>query len=224
MRFLEALAELAFPTRCAGCELPGNLLCSACRAELPIIDPSGACPRCGAPWGRLVCTECWDREWSFEAALSLGEFEPPLARMVALHKDAGERRLAPVLAELLAEKIAAEWPGWADAVAYVPATREAVRRRGFDHGHAIATTVAETLELPLVSALKRGKALDQRDLGRVQRRANAEGTFSQSSQAQGRLLLLDDVFTTGATLEVAARTLLSAGASSIRVASVARSW
>ncbi|MGV8083168.1 MAG: ComF family protein [Coriobacteriia bacterium] len=224
MRFLEALAELAFPTRCAGCELPGALLCPDCRAKLPLIEHGFACPHCGAPWGSLVCTECWDREWAFEAALSLGEFEHPLARVVALHKDAGERRLAAVLGELLAEKIADTWPGWAEAVAYVPATREAVRRRGFDHGRAIASSVAAGLDLPLLSALSRSRALDQRELGRAERRANAEGTFAAAGPLPGRVLLVDDVFTTGATLDAAAGALLAANAASVRVASVARAW
>ncbi|NTW28695.1 MAG: ComF family protein [Coriobacteriia bacterium] len=224
MRILESLAELVFPTRCAGCELPGELLCRACRESLPLIDLTGACPRCGAPWGRLVCTECWDREWKFEAALSLGEFEAPLARAVVLHKDAGERRLASTLGTLLAEKIGAEWPAWPGGIAFVPATREALRRRGFDHGRAIAAAVAAGLEVPLVPALIRTRALDQRLLGRDARKANAAGTFAVTASVVGRVLLVDDVFTTGATLDDAARALLEGGAAAVRVASVARAW
>ena len=225
MKLLEGLAELLFPTRCAGCELPGALLCDTCRAELPRIDRSGHCPRCGAPFGFLTCTECWNREWAFEAALALGEFEAPLARAVVLHKDAGERRLAGVLGALLAEEVAAAWPGWAQAVAFVPATRAAKRRRGFDHGLAIAGVLAQAQSVPLLRALNRSEALDQRTLGRAARALNASGTFSAGESVSGmRVLLTDDVFTTGATLDAAAAVLLEGGAQAVRVAAVARTW
>jgi predicted amidophosphoribosyltransferase len=224
MRLIEGLAELLFPTRCAGCELPGAVLCDRCRDELPRVNPAGACLRCGAPFGYLVCTECWSREWAFEAALAVGSLEAPLARAVVLHKDAGERRLAEVFGRLLAEQVGAAWPDWAQSVAYVPSTRAAVRRRGFDHGRAIASTVAAELDLPLADALQRSAARDQRALGRSERAANVAGTFRVASGVSERVVLCDDVFTTGATLDAAAAALLSAGADAVRVAAVARAW
>ena len=224
MRPLHALVELLFPTHCAGCELPGAVLCGACTDALPRIDPAGECPRCGAPYGYLTCTECWQREWSFEAAMALGEFEMPLSRAVVLHKDAGERRLAAVLGSLLAEQAAARWPGWAQTVAFVPATRQARARRGFDHALAIAETVARDLRVPLSGVLARSAARDQRALGRDARAANAVGTFRAVAAVGGRVLLVDDVFTTGATLDAAASVLLDAGAEAVRVAAVARTW
>jgi predicted amidophosphoribosyltransferase len=224
VRLLEDLAELLFPTRCSGCELPGAVLCDACREALPRIDRTGACLRCGAPFGYLTCTECWNRAWSFSAALALGEFERPLSRAVVLHKDAGERRLAAVLGALLAEQIAAEWPGWAEAVAFVPATRAALRRRGFDHGRAIADTIATELGIPLAAILARSEARDQRALGRMARAANAAGTFSVTGEVVERIVLTDDVFTTGATLDAASISLIDAGTREVRVAAVARTW
>jgi len=226
MGLMAGLAELVFPTRCAGCELPGAVLCAGCLEALPRIDPSGSCPRCGAPYGALTCTECWNREWAFSAALALGELEAPLARAVVLHKDAGERRLATILGALLAEQVALTWPDWPQAVTFVPATRAALRRRGFDHGLAIGAALASALGVPLLSALVRGDARDQRSLGRTARAANAAGTFAPAPGIvlPNRLLITDDVLTTGATLDVAAAVLLAAGAGEVRVAAVARSW
>jgi predicted amidophosphoribosyltransferase len=224
MRLLEALAELIYPTRCAGCEMPGAVLCDTCRDTLPRVAADGACRRCGAPYGHLVCTECWNREWAFSAALSLGEFESQLARAVALHNDAGEQRLGSVLGALLAEQVDEAWPGWAEAVTFVPATRSALRRRGFDHGRAIASTVADQLRVPLVEALSRAAAADQRALGRVDRARNAAGSFSAGGVLPRHLLLCDDVFTTGATLDAAAQALLANGAGEVRCATVARAW
>jgi ComF family protein len=224
MRLLESLAELIFPTQCAGCEMPGALLCDTCRENLPLVDAGCACPRCGAPYGALVCTECWNREWAFEAALSLGEFEAPLARAVVLHKDAAEQRLGAVLGGLLAEQVALQWPGWSEAVAFVPATRAAIRRRGFDHARAIASEVARLLDVPLAEALERKRARDQRTLGREDRARNVSGSFSATGLLPARVLLCDDVFTTGATMDAAAGALLGAGAESVRCASIARAW
>jgi predicted amidophosphoribosyltransferase len=224
MGLLEALAELLYPTHCAGCELPGDVLCAACIDALPLIDPAGECPRCGAPYGYLTCTECWERDWAFEAGAALGEFELPLSRAVALHKDAGERRLGAVLGSLLARQVDARWPGWTQAVAFVPATKEARARRGFDHGRGIAEQVAADLGVQLLDVLVRRSALDQRALSRDERAVNAAGTFSATGEAGGRVLLVDDVFTTGATLDAAATALVTAGASAVRVAAVARTW
>ncbi len=224
MWLLDGIAELIFPTRCAGCDMPGAVVCTACADALPRIASEGSCPRCGAPFGSLVCTECWQQEWAFEAALAVGSFEAPLARMVALHKDAGERRLADVLGSLLAESVREQWDGWAQSVAFVPATGAALGRRGFDHGAAIAQVVAQQLELPLLDRIARTAARDQRALGRAARAANVAGTFSVTGEAGGRVLLCDDVFTTGATLDAAAASLLDAGATAVRCAAVARVW
>lgn len=228
MGLLEGLAELLAPTRCAGCELPGDLLCPDCDDALPRIHPPHACPSCGAPFGALVCTECWATQFAFEAAIVLGELDVPLSRAVVLHKDAGERRLGGLLGRLLADRVRAEWSAWPSAVTWVPATRTALARRGFDHARAIAVPVADALEVPLLPLLARGMAADQRLLSRHQRAENAGGTFSaiepSGEDVSARVLVVDDVFTTGATLDAAAVTLLDQGVDAVRVAALARAW
>lgn len=224
MGLVEGLAELFAPTRCAGCEYPGALLCSACRASLPRIDAISACPRCAAPYGRMLCTECWDSELSFEAACALGELDGALARAVVLHKDAGERRLGDLLGGLLAEQIACEWLEWANAVVAVPATKAAKARRGFDHALAIGRGVARGREVPVLEVLQRHSVKDQRVLGRSDRARNSAGSFEVVAEVPRRVILVDDVLTTGATLDAAACSLLDAGCEAVRVAVIARAW
>jgi len=221
---LEGIAELIAPTRCAGCERPGALLCASCDESLLRIHAARACPACGAPFGALVCTECWNTEYAFEAALCLGELEGALARAIVLHKDAGERRLGTLLGGMLANRVAVEWDGWAEAVCWVPPTRAAITRRGFDHGHALAIPCGGQLGVEPRQLLGRERAKDQRQMGRSGRISSAAGSFLTVARPPAHVLLIDDVFTTGATLDAAARTLLDAGALEVRVAVVARAW
>jgi predicted amidophosphoribosyltransferase len=155
----------------------------------------------------------------------VGSLEPPLSRCISLYKDAGERRLGAVLGEMLAGALGA-WAGWPDGVVAVPPSTAALRMRGFDHTAAIAERVALSLGVPVVHALESAGARDQRTLGRTARQANVEGAFIATAGAElpPRLVLVDDVMTTGATLDAAAAVLLAAGAEVVRVGAVARAW
>ena len=164
----EALEALS-PTRCAGCERAGALICQDCLAALTLIDPRHSCTRCGAPFGDLLCTECSVEGTSsamaeaLDRCLACAVYAHPLPRIIKAYKDAGERRLAPYLAELLydtalhAQVVAPDRYGGvlsgADAVVFVPATAAAFRRRGFDHMEAIARPFCELSGVPLLDAL-----------------------------------------------------------------------
>jgi len=225
MDLVTALLETFAPTRCAGCDMPGTLLCDECAAQLAVIDPEYACRACGAPYGWLTCTECWNSEPAFAAARTLALLEPPLSRCLVVYKDSGERRLVHVLGDMLAG-LAGDWLGWAEAVTAVPATRAAVRRRGYDHAALMASRVSDVTGLNLGDFLRPGETRDQRRLGRLERRANTADAFSclPGVKLPRYVLLLDDVMTTGATVDAAASALLAGGASEVRVCALARSW
>ncbi len=242
-RALDTVLEALSPTRCVGCERAGVLICDDCLARLRLIDPRESCTRCGAPFGRLLCTECaGDGEDEVQAmadaldgCLACAVYEQPLPRIIKGYKDGGERRLAPIIAELLfdtachAASTAPDRYGGilaeTDAVVFVPATAAAFRRRGFDHMEAVARPFCEIAGLPLCDALAKGGSLDQRSLGREERRARSSGLYHTVEDVAGmRLLLLDDVITTGATMAAAARELKRAGAASVRALALARVW
>jgi predicted amidophosphoribosyltransferase len=218
-----SFADLLWPPRCGGCDLPGAMLCERCRDALPLIERTAACPRCGAPDGLHGCAECGRSSFSFRGARCAGAFEWPLSRMVVLHKDAGELRLTAPLAQLLAD-VAGEWASWAHAVVPVPASPGAVSRRGFDHGALLAAEFSHLTGVPACEALRGLPRRDQRRLSREGRSANARTSLAvvEGVRVPGRVLLLDDVMTTGATMEAATLVLMEAGASEVRALAVAR--
>lgn len=230
-------AELVSPTRCIGCEAPGTLLCPRCRSSLEFIQQFWACPDCGAPYGWLACTGCkhdWPELRSVVCALS---YAGPAARMVVGLKDEHEIRLAPIMAAALACAIdeASGWPASdgeprinlssLDALCYVPATRSARLKRGFDHMALVADALSQFCGLPVASVLHRASTHDQRILTREQRQANVFGTTSTTGDVSGlHLLLVDDVVTTGASMRACAQALLGRGAKSVTGLGFARVW
>lgn len=231
----ETALEALSPTRCVGCERPGELLCTACRDRMVRIDPATACPRCGAPFGSMLCTECDTSSPSaLGCCLAACVFEGPVAQLVRAYKDGGERRLASVIAGYLAEEVltaSAAAPraygslGQAEAVTFIPVTAEAFSRRGFDHMEQVARACAELLGLSLLDTMVKHGRADQRRLDRAGRLRQAGSAYEVVVPVAGRhLLMLDDVITTGATLQAAARALQAAGARRVDAAALARVW
>ncbi len=270
-----SILETISPTRCVACDVPGDVLCPSCASSLPFIDLSLACPRCGAPYGRALCTECPmpgseeallhpEEAFPFARARATLSFEGGAKKIIRTYKDGDELRLDAVIASLLCAAIRGrmrqfgqthlshfltvpvdnetdwsdtsvsssaleDWSHWASALAYVPASPEAVRRRDFDHMERVAIRVAARTGLPLAHLLtSERKTHDQRELGRGERFANRNGSFSLAVDTTGpiprRIILIDDVFTTGATLSAASRVLLDGGAEEVRAVTCCRVW
>ncbi len=291
------LVDLAWPRRCIGCDMPGVSLCPDCESILPLIDQSLACSACGAPYGAILCTECWKPEglisWSFSEAVCAMEHTGLGAEITRGYKDAGERGLAEHMSALMLaaieERVEADLRHLAstgekadadallclpaevglvsderrfassegnlemgaqadvqfhaqnegslhgdalprtpfariDLVTYVPATKAAIARRGFDHMIPIARLVAMGLGVECVEMLEGTERVDQRELGRHDRAANLQGVFRSQSAAGAVVLLVDDVMTTCATSDAAAWALTEAGAAEVAVACACRVW
>lgn len=229
-------AELLWPTRCVGCERPETLLCDECRAKLPWVDQRWACPSCGTPFGYLTCTEC-DHDWGLDALICAASYEGVARSLVTVLKDEHETRLAPVVAAAMATALdeAASWdaadgfprfdPTELDAISFVPATARAYARRGFDHMALVAEALSQLVGIPVADVLVRGPALDQRHLGREERSENLEGSVRAIEDVTGmRILLVDDVVTTGASMRACAAALRSRGAERVVGCAMCRVW
>lgn len=193
-----------------------TVLCSDCLTGIvPTVDDH--CFVCGRflSAGQAVCGPCLLAPPPFERHRSYAAYEGTLRQAIILYKFAEVEPLKHILAGLYRETLARELPGIYDAVVPVPADRR--RRHGFQPVRACGKVLARRLAIPLLDGLlvKKRSTPPQVGLTRAQRRVNLEGAFALAPGARAaglRLLLLDDVTTTGATLRRCAAVLRRGGA------------
>jgi ComF family protein len=181
--------------------------------------------RCGRPTAHVVgrCRDCSTWRPAFATARAAVALDGAAAVLVRRWKDAGLVRAGDVAVELV---LATVPPPPADVVVPVPARRERARRRGSDPPGRLAAALAAAWALPVAPhALRRVGGRPQRGRVRAERRRNAATAFGAGSRlppAAARVVLVDDVYTTGATAHACARLLRAAGATRVDVVTFAR--
>jgi ComF family protein len=216
------LLELLFPTRCAACGVPGALLCPDCRRQLTQLRPP-LCARCGAPtaWPVARCSECSGRRLPFTSARAAVSYTGPTRALVRAWKERGLRLVAPLAGELVAECVPRP-P--ADVITYIPPDGDRSLRRGHQPARDLAAALGERWRLPVACLLTRTRTVArQTGLPRTERRRNVHGAFTAArADVPARVVLVDDVYTTGATVAAAASALRAAGARDVYVVTLAR--
>jgi ComF family protein len=215
------LLDLVLPRRCAACGEGEELVCAACRAALRRLDGT-LCACCGAPtvWPVGRCRECAGRRVPFASARAAVAYDGPARPLVAGWKERGLRPLAREFADLVVE-IVPRPP--AEALTFVPGDPERSLKRGQNAAEALARELSTRWELPVAGLLRRtAPARPQRGLSREERRRNVRGSFAVSARPPRHLALVDDVYTTGATVGAAATELRRAGARTVHVVTFAR--
>lgn len=241
------LLDLLFPPRCQVCRrFSADPLCETCRGESLFIGER-RCPCCGTPLRDhppeslpgALCADCRDGRW-ISGARSAGLHAGPLRTAMIAYKFNGRTRLAPTFAELVCDSARREVLGPRPGLplnrcrALLPVPLHPARRawRGFDQAEMLCQALAEPLGLPVWSdALVRIRETQpQTQVPGPLRRANVSGAFEarKAWRLKGAsLILVDDVMTTGSTLEECARVLKYAGAASVYALTVTRavpSW
>jgi ComF family protein len=225
--------ELLFPGRCllCGAELAfrtrgGGPLCLDCRSGLAPLAGRRRCAVCSLPLlsERRLCTRCRKREYEFESNLSLFEYRDEVRELLYQYKFRNRLRLAGVLAEFYARALRADFPG--AVLVPAPANPQAVRRRGWDPVERICRVLESRYGFPASRALVRRAGPPQKLLGYEERLRNLQGTIrlrrpSPPEPVLSDLVIIDDVFTTGATAGECARLLRLAGTSRVRVLTLA---
>lgn len=234
-RLIDAGVDLLFPPRCVACSRLGPWLCTTCISNIDVLAPP-LCRRCGlplqasGPGGTLAqrCGRCQQLSQEWEGLLAYGFHDGTLRKAIHEFKYTGLRCLAPLLAGLMAEG----WhnlapPGWQpQAIVAIPLHPSRQRQRGYNQAALLARALSVHLGCPVVEdALVRVRATaPQVGLGITERRANVSDAFRcrDDRLREADILLIDDVCTTGSTLESACLTLKESGAASVLAYALAR--
>jgi len=225
-----AFLQLLFPSCCAACGgrrrgLGGGGLCRACWRGLPVLLAEEACEACALPSDAPLCRACSAEAPPVGQTVAVARYEGVARRLVHALKFRGHDILvAPAGERMAAAARERRLDDGLDAVVPVPSTARRNRDRGYDPGALLAEEVARRLGRPLRPLLSRSReAPPQSTVPAAERRRNVRDVFFASRRARGlRLLLVDDVMTTGATAFEAARTLRAAGAAGVDLLVLAR--
>jgi ComF family protein len=215
------LLDLVFPRRCVVCGSNGAVLCFDCEQGLERLGKP-MCERCGAPtaWPVERCRECAGRRIAFARARAAIAYDASAKRLVGAWKERGQRKLAEVAAELVARAV--ERPS-AYTLTFVPADENRLLERGHNPAERLAAALGARWQLPVVPLLSRapGRA-PQKGLTLAERRRNVRGAFAPSGSVPNTIVLVDDVYTSGATVSAAATALRKGGARRVEVVTFAR--
>ena len=237
-QIIRRLVNLVLPVECAICQSvltddPVPFFCRPCWDHVkPLVGPW--CPRCGHPFAspvtlayapRHVCIACRLHPPAYTRAWALFSYEPPLQDAIRLFKYHGKVVLANCLGDLLEKSIGVLPP--VDLLMPVPLHSDRLRSRGFNQSLLLADRFNRRLQLPMIydNLIRLRPTQPQTELSRKARLTNLRRAFAllRPEQVQRRrVLLIDDVLTTGTTVNECAKVLRKAGAADVYVLALAR--
>jgi ComF family protein len=237
LNILTGIADIIFPPRCAIC---GDVIkfhsplpfCENCIREIRFIS-SPLCTRCGTPFGAgegndHLCADCVAGEKHYAIARSMAEYEGTMLAAIHKFKYHGKTGIGKALGNIMADFASGMWDMTAfDLIIPVPLHIRRLRERGFNQAIVLSRPLSRRFKIPLdFSSLKRLRFTSpQVGLNKKERSVNVRGAFSviKPQQISGKkILLIDDVYTTGSTLVECARVLIDAGALAVAVFTAAR--
>lgn len=204
-------------------------LCTDCAADLP--RNSLACRRCALPLvnpgvlvGSELCGPCLTRPPAFEATAAPWLYGFPVNQLISGFKFGGHRTFGRPLAEMLATELVQAQVDRPTCLVPVPMHRQRLRERGFNQAEEIALWLSDRLKIPVRTELvrRRRETSAQSGLNRRQRLQNLRGAFEVGTDLPDHVAIVDDVMTTGATVQQMASALRRAGVNRVQVWALAR--
>lgn len=210
--------------RCVGCNAWGAVWCDLCQSQAVRIGQLG-CKRCGYPSERRICKWCrYEPPW-FDGARSWARYSGELRAAILHLKTQENSDLASTLAGHLVEILSKSWA--IDLIVPIPLSIARLQMRGFNQAELLAEALTHLVRLPiLIKALVRVRDTEfQRTLRRADREQNVKRAFKadRRSFAGMKILVVDDIFVTGATINSASKAIKAAGGQSVFAITVARS-
>jgi ComF family protein len=222
---LDYILNLLLPSTCAVCHAPvperrWGGACPECWNSLIPIEPP-FCVKCGEPAPAIegLCSLCLRGEHLFDFARSALLFTHVLREIIHHLKYADRVSMAKPLGDFLKRCLANE-PFEGTMVVPVPLHRSRERVRGFNQAELLAARLGLPIERKLLR--RRKDTPSQTGLSRTERKRNLAGAFEARADVHGKVIVVDDVYTTGSTMNEIARTLKRAGAERVEVLTVAR--
>jgi ComF family protein len=218
-----ALLDLVFPPRCVVCRHAGTWFCAACRAHIEKIMPP-LCQRCGRPLLSSHCPYCIKSPMHIDGTRAVAFFEGNLREAIHAFKYQHRTALADDLGAMLHDYLLT-FPLPVDTIIAVPLHPDRERARGYNQALLLAHALGARQNLPVwTDALTRTRATQsQTELDAARRRENVRDAFAATPRVNGaRVLLIDDVCTTGATMDACGAALYAHGAKSVWGLAVAR--
>jgi len=225
-KLIELAVDSFFPRRCVGCGKVGGFLCPECLGKLPRLLPP-LCPNCGRPQASgIVCPDCRRRQTEIDGIRSPFRFDEVIRKAIHQLKYRNLKTISPCLAELLADYFMSNpLPG--EALVCVPLHPRRLRERGYNQSSLLAGELGRRIDLPGIDdclirvrqAQPQVRAVDVEE----RRRNVADAFLCRDERVRGKqIILIDDVCTSGATLESCAAALKNKGAASVWGLTLAR--
>ncbi len=231
VKYLNAFLDILFPDniKCVVCEKEINsptdkTFCDKCRESLPFIN-NHACIKCGSAMETdgKVCAYCKNNKRFFDKSISVFNYSPPVSFLIHSFKYKNARYLDHHFATLMAPKILGKF----DGIAFVPLHKKKQAQRGYNQCELLCDELSKILNIPKITNLIRVEnTIAQTQLNRKLREENLSTCFAVLNAKEikdKKILLVDDVFTTGSTLNECSRVLKSAGASIVSCITIAHS-